>query len=420
MHTSAIQIERSGTLNLFNRAGGVAMRLGVKPWRLEPSRVLEIAQKRTGFAFEGECFEEALNRLAESLEGEAGLNTFGRLALHQTLRRSAEARFLVEREIAKNPEILNERIEEPVFVVGMPRTGTTTLQALLHEDSKHRSPLSWECLLPYPAPTMETYRANERIENTRKDFAQLVKLVPDFKKKHYMEADAPQECLTITAHNFTSFQFTTQCYLPSYQEWFVEDADQLENMRWHKRFLQFLQSGGIRGRRWLLKSPVHMMRLKALFEVYPDARVIMTHRSPEDVVPSTTSLISSVRGLFSDEESANRTANEHLLLWADFFNRFLTDRREINREHQFIDVRFEEFVADQMRIVDRIYSQFGWQLDGQSRTRMCDFLQTEPKDKHGKHEYSLEQMGLHRSDVQRLYSNYLDFLGQLNPCSQQS
>ena len=203
MHTSAIQIERSGTLNLFNRAGGVAMRLGVKPWRLEASRVLEIAQKRTGFAFEGECFEEALNRLAESLEGEAGLNTFGRLALHQTLRRSAEARFLVEREIAKNPEILNERIEEPVFVVGMPRTGTTTLQALLHEDSKHRSPLSWECLLPYPAPTMETYRANERIENTRKDFAQLVKLVPDFKKKHYMKADAPQSPRT-TSQAFSS------------------------------------------------------------------------------------------------------------------------------------------------------------------------------------------------------------------------
>lgn len=409
-----MQIERSGTLNLFNRLGSLAANLGFKPWKLIPERILEATEKRTEFSFQDASFSEAFDRLAFSIEREAELNTFGRLALRQILQRSAQSRFLVEREVAKNPDILKEAIQQPVFVIGMPRTGTSILQALLHQDSAHRSPLSWECLLPYPAPTASAYHSNERIEQIRREFQQLFTLVPDFKRKHYMEADSPQECVGITANNFTSFQFIAQCYLPSYHEWFLNDADQLNNMRWHKRFLQYLQSGGIRDHRWLLKSPVHMMRLKAIFDVYPDARIITTHRSPENVVASTASLISSVRGLYSDRESIERTAHENLYLWADYFNRYLKDRQDLDREDQFIDLLFDDFAENQMHEVEGIYARFGWSLDARTDATMRDFLRAEPKDKHGKHEYSLEDMGLSRSDVERLYADYLDFLAALS------
>ena len=103
-----------------------------------------------------------------------------------------------------------QAIEQPVFIIGMPRTGTTILHAILHEDPAHRSPLAWECLLPYPAATPETFRDNEQLRTVEKEFSQLFKLVPDFRRKHYMEADSPQECLGITAFDFNSYQFSAQ------------------------------------------------------------------------------------------------------------------------------------------------------------------------------------------------------------------
>ena len=413
MQPVALQIRRSRTLNLINAAGALAARLGIKPFALDADRILQDAERATGFSIDSEHFRTGLEQLVSSIEHEAALNTFGSLALKRVIERSARSRLEVEREIDQNPEILDQAITEPLFIIGLPRTGTTILQAMLSKDVQHRSPLSWECLLPYPAATPETYARNARIERVRTEFDQLFALVPDFRKMHYMEADAPQECLGITALNFTSYQFMAQCSPPSYVDWFFDDADQLENMRWHKRFLQFLQSGGLRPKRWLLKSPVHLLRLKELFEVYPDARVIMTHRDPREIVGSITSLVSSVRSAYSDEEDGARTGAEVLTFWARSFDRFLKARTELDREDQIMDIKFEDFVADQMRTVERIYDRFDLQLGRESRTRMQAFLRQEPKDKHGVHEYSLEAYAIASADVRREYANYLTFLDSI-------
>ena len=375
--------------------------------------MLDEAAAATGFDHADDAMAEGLDRLLRSIRADARPNAFGKIALRNMLRRTAESRFGVERHLAAKPEIAGERIDRPVFIVGMPRSGTTILQALLHLDAAHRAPLCWECLLPCPAPTPTDYRANDRIEVIRKEFARLFALVPDFRRKHYMEADSPQECIGVTALNFTSFQFIAQCYLPGYHEWFASAADQVGNFRWHRRFLQHLQSGGLRPDRWLLKSPVHLMRLKALFEVYPDARIVMTHRHPSAVVPSTTSLISSMRSLYSDREDTVRTGREQLHIWADYFDRCLRDRAALDREDQIADVLFDEFAADQMGVVERLYARFGWELDDASRARMERFLHDERRGKHGEHEYSLAQIGVTEADIGRHYGNYLDFLRDL-------
>ena len=354
-------------------------------------------------------FREGLERLVHGLETHARLTTFGRLAARGTVQRSADSRSKVERTLTEHPEIANESIRAPVFIVGMPRSGTTILHALLHLDRNHRAPLSWECLLPAPAPRPEDHDDNDRIETVRKEFDQIFRLVPDFRRKHYMTADSPQECVGITALNFASFQYLAMAYLPEYHDWFAK-ADQVQNLRWHRRFLQFLQSGGIRTRRWLLKSPVHLLRLRALFEVYPDARVIVTHRHPASVVPSVASLISSMRSFYSDDEDTLRTGREQLLIWADYFARFLRDRRELDREDQMIDVFFDDFVKNQMAVVDSIYSRFGWKLRPEDRARMETLLQREQRGKHGVHQYSLDQIGVTRPELDDKYAHYLDFL----------
>ncbi len=409
MANPSIRIRQPVALKAVNRIGAVARRCGLRPFRLTPERILENARRASGFEVRDPMFLEGLERLVHGLETHARLSTFGRLAARGTVQRSADSRSRVERALSEHPEIGEEEIRAPVFIVGMPRSGTTILHALLHLDRDHRAPLSWECLLPHPAPNPDDYRDNDRIETVRREFDQIFRLVPDFRRKHYMTADSPQECVGITALNFTSFQYVAMAWLPEYLDWFAK-ADQVRNLRWHRRFLQFLQSGGVPSRRWLMKSPVHLMRLRALFEVYPDARVIVTHRHPVDVVPSVGSLISSMRSFYSDHEDTPRTACEQLLTWADYFARFLHDRRELDREEQMVDVFFDDFVKDQMSVVDAIYARFAWNLRPEDRDRMKRFLRQERRGKHGVHEYSLDQMGTTRAEIENEYAHYLNFL----------
>ena len=414
MYNSPIAIEHSTTLKAINTLGALVEGCGIRLFELDRRRILAKAAAAAGHAYADDSLTEGLDRLVASIKADARLNTFGKFAFKTLLQRTADARFKVEKAIAERPEILDDPITEPLFIIGMPRTGTSILQAVLNQDDAHRSPLSWECLLPHPAPTPESYRNNDRIDTIRTEFDQLFKLVPDFRKKHYMEADSPQECVGVMALNFTSVQFMAQAYLADYSEWFLETADQAANFRWHRRFLQFLQSGGVRTSRWLLKSPVHLMRLQALFDVYPDARIIMTHRHPAYVVPSLASLISSTRSLYSNHEAVDRSGHEQLRLWARYFERFLEDRQRLNREDQIIDVLFDDFVDDQMAVVRQIYDRFGWRLDAGSASRMEAFLRQEAKDKHGKHEYSLEMIGVQPAEIETHYRRYLDFLGGLD------
>lgn len=410
MYESSLAIRRSTGLKALNFAGSVVERIGIRAFGLDRRAILKHAAEHAEFQFGDVLFEEGLDRLIRAVQSEAHLNTFGKLSFKRGIQRAADSRFLIERSLAERPSIRQSAIDSPLFVIGMPRTGTTVLHALLSQDPANRCPRCWECLLPHPASTPADYYANPRIDQVRSEFAQLFDLIPDFKKKHFMEADSPQECVGITALNFTSFQYLAQCHMPSYLEWFAHEADQVANMRWHKTFLQFLGSGGVRSTRWVLKSPVHLSRLRALFKVYPDARVVMTHRHPTKIVASVASLLTSVRSLYSDSEDSARTGAESLQVWGSYIDRFLSDRQSLDKEDQIVDVQFDDFVRDQLHVMELIYDRFGWKLDLQTRQRMQDFLVHEEKDKHGRHEYSLQQFGITESEVESYYKNYLDFL----------
>ena len=155
------------------------------------------------------------------------------------------------------------------------------------------------------------------------------------------------------------------------------------------------------------------MRLRALFAVYPDAKVVMTHRHPSRIVPSTASLVSSMRSLYSDHEDTTRTGREHFCVWALYYGRFLRDRRELDCEEQIVDILFDDFAQDQMSVVDSIYARFGWELHPGDRARMEAFVRDEHRGKHGTHEYSLEQIGVTPAEIEREYAEYLDFLESL-------
>lgn len=407
-------IERTPILNGINKIGRTLKVVGINPFKLNADRIISRAKKKANFKDQlPKQLEIGFRKLVESINTEGNPNTFGSLAIKTLFERTLYQRLKIEQALAENPEIEKTPINQPVFIIGMPRTGTTILHALMHEDTAHRSPLAWECLLPFPVTTPENFNDNESISTVTKEFDQLFKLVPDFKKKHHMEPDSPQECIGINALDFNTFQISAQLYLPKYMEWFFNDADRSSTMRFHKRFLQHQQSGGVIAKRWLLKSPVHLMRLPEIFEVYPDARIIMTHRHPSKVVASAASLISSVRSLYSDNEDPIQSGQEQAETWSKYFDRFLKDRKKLNKEDQIIDLQFEDFVKDQLGTVKEIYKKFNWELDLDSADKMKHFLAQNPKDKHGAHDYTLEDFGLTEAQINKQYSNYNQFIEQL-------
>ena len=411
---SSVIIERTFTFNSINKVGGILKAVGLNPFNLNADKIIAKAVKKADFKGElPKQLVEGLRQQVASINAESKANSFGELALKSVLERSFYNRLKIEQVLAENPTIEQQPITRPIFIIGMPRTGTTILHAMMHEDAANRSPLAWECLLPYPVPQLETFEDNQQLETIAKEFDQLFQLVPDFKKKHHMEVDSPQECLGINMLDMNSFQSSAQVYIPSYMDWFLNQSDQTETMRFHKRFLQYLQSGGVKGERWLLKSPIHLMRLNEIFEIYPDACVIMTHRSPSKVVPSASSLIASVRSLYSDHEDFKRTGKEQAAVWSDYINRFLEARKGLDKEAQILDLRFEDFVSDQVGTIQKIYSHFGWDLTDTTLDKMQAFLAKNPKDKHGAHEYSLEDFGLTEQGINQQFSNYIHFLEKL-------
>ncbi len=413
MESTPLTIQRTSTLNIINTVGDFLYKLGINPFKLNADTILSKASSACDFNYDNPVMKEGLTRLVHSLQEESNLNTFGRIAAHQLINRNARMRFQIEKIFKQQPDIFDTPIKEPIIIIGFPRTGTTILHALLSQDYANRSPLAWECLIPHPLPPPENYQNNPQLDVVRREFSQLFSLVPDFKKKHYMEADAPQECIGIDALNFCSFQFLAQYTLHQYERWLFSDCNQSECMHWHRRFLQYLQSKGKVSERWLLKTPAHLMRLDAIFEVYPDAKIIMTHRHPSNTIPSTASLMSSVRTLYSDSEDPIKTGKECLLTWERYINKFMDDRKQLDKESQIIDLFFDDFANNQMSVVEQIYQRFNWDLSVQTRVNMKQFLLNEPKNKHGKHEYSLKQFAISDGDIKRHYAKYITFIEQI-------
>lgn len=408
---STLYIQRSSMLNTINGVGRILKVIGMDPFKLDADAIIKKTRKKAEFTDDlpGQV-DVGLHKMIDSVNKEAKLNPFGRLAVKNLIERTLYGRFKVEQVLAENPEIEKAKIRQPLFIIGMPRTGTSIMHAMMHKDPAHRSPLAWECLLPFPVPQTETFTNNDQLKTITKEFEQLFKLVPDFLKKHYMAADSPQECLAINNLDFNSFQISAQLYAPSYMGWFADESDSLATMRFHKRFLQYLQSGGVKAERWLLKSPVHLMRLDEIFEVYPDARIVMTHREPTKVVASVGSLLASVRSLYSNFEDPIRTGREQMETWHHYFDRFLKSRQLLNKEDQIIDLHFEDFASDHIGTVRKIYDKFDMNLSDETINRFKTFLAENPRDKNGLHMYRLEDFGLTEEMVNKKFSEYIKFM----------
>jgi hypothetical protein len=389
----------------LNAGGRMLQRSGLHVPDLRPERLLRAAEQRSGLTKLGDwAIEEPLERLMRSYVDEARLTLLGRLTVREMIVSLLENLLHLEAERRTQPALAAEPVEAPVFIVGLPRTGTTLLHALMAEDPASRAPATWEVMFAAgfardPALIERTKRRTGQRLNWANRFA------PEFKRIHPMAPDLPQECIAITAMVFLSIQFHTTHAVGRYQDWF-ERHDQNLAYAFHRRFLQHLQSRG-GPRRWVLKAPGHLFGLPALLHAYPGARVIHTHRDPLRVMASMASHATVLRQAFSDHIEPRHIALDWARRWGAALDRFLA-MRDRSDERQFLDVNYRDLEHEPLAAIERVYDFLGWPLTGNARAAMLRFLAANPKDKHGAHRYSLAQYGLDRATERARFAAYCD------------
>lgn len=351
---------------------------------MEADQLVEDATAATGFDDFGEpTWREGLDRLLDSLAGEARLNELGAAVVESEIGAYLRNRLGIVAHRTTHPEIGTAPIVRPLVIVGQPRTGTTILYDLLAQDPANRAPLSWEVDLPCPPPVTATYDTDPRILQCEEAAAMADLVIPGFRAFHPIGPLLAQECVRITGSEFRSMIFTVQYDVPTYNRWLLDEADLAPAYRWHRLYLEHLQSGHM-AERWLLKSPAHLWHLGALLAEYPDAVIIQTHRDPLKVIASVSALAAHLRRMASDEPSLAAAAEQYQHDIFDGLDRGLAARRSgLLPPDQVVDVQFTEFMRDPVGLVAQLYQQLGLHLSSEAEARMRAFLVANPGDGGG-------------------------------------
>lgn len=345
--------------------------------------------------------EGALHLLLEDYRDRAGLNLVGCFAArYDVLRLLRNLAGLHERQV-REPALAAAPVARPIFITGLPRSGTTFLHKLLAEDPENRSPAVWETVFPLPRGSDDP--PARRIATMNRQLAAFERMAPGFRAVHPIEATSPQECSEITAHVFRSFRFETTHAIPRYRDW-LRAVDHRPAYRFHRLFLQHLQHTDGRARRWVLKCPDHVFTLEALAAVYPDARIIVLHRDPLEVLASVAGLTAILRRPFTARLDRLAIGRQVAGDWLDGTERMLrADAEHLFPEERVAHLRFRDLVAAPMATIASVYERFGLPLGAEARQRMEQRVAEQPRGGYGGLTYALEDYGI---DPQRLRPHF--------------
>ncbi|MCF8588484.1 sulfotransferase family protein [Gordonia liuliyuniae] len=340
---------------------------------------------------------DGLEVLLESYRKDAGLTELGSKMFRYFLKGALIARLLSEAGWKNNPGYVDVAVERPVFVTGLPRTGTTALHRLLAADPAHQGLEMWLTEFPQPRPPRETWSDNPVFAQIEAGIAQHHVENPEFMGLHYMSASDVEECWQLLRQSLMSISYESLAYLPTYSQW-LQQRDWTPAYRRHRKNLQLIGSNDP-GKRWVLKNPSHLFALDALLEVYPDAIVVQTHRAPETIIPSMCSLAEHATEGHSTVFTGATIGQTQLDLWSRGLREFSAARAK-HDPAQFVDVDFDELRADPFAAVGRVYDALGAPLSEEARDAMVA-LDSESKsgDRKPAHKYSLEDYGLTADQV---------------------
>jgi len=367
--------------------------------------LIERAREDTGLdQWGGDSFRAGLEQLVQALNTEAHLSPLGELALEEQILGNLRNRLRVTAWVEEHPELLEAPVERPIIVLGLPRTGTTLLHELFHRDPANRSLMRWEALDSVPPPDAAHFTDDPRIETARAAQEAMDALNPEFQAIHYEAPDGPTECVAVLSQDFRSLLWSVVANVPSYTRWLL-DTDATPAYDYHHRVLQVLQSRA--PGRWALKTPQHALFLDAVIDHYPDARLVMTHRDPVTVVASLCSLASTLSGTFSDVDHGDDQVRTWTAVGQTLVERVM-DFRDRHGDDRFVDVAYDDLVADPIDTVVRILGHYGEALSEPAATSMRAYLTADPHPRLGRHRYSPEDTGIDPDDIRRRFARYSD------------
>jgi hypothetical protein len=375
---------------------------------LDPDELIATAQAATGLAdFGPPTWEEPFRRLVAALDTEAQLHALGRLMARNDLLRHLGTRLRVIDAVSRDPSISDEQIVAPVFITGPARSGTSILHELLGEDPALRAPLAWE--MAHPFPPAEGV-CDERAAWAEPEFDLWADVNPDFGAVHELKASLPEECLWLLAPEFDSGFWATNSDIPSFLAWRAA-SDPLPAYRMHRLMLQVLQHQASEpARPWVLKSPMHLMRLPALFTIYPDARVILTHRDPVKTVASSVSTLAAGRWVRSNEVDTEKIAATSGFALSFTLNALAEQRSQLP-SGQVTDLHYLDLIADPVGAIEDAYAALGLPMDAQVPDKIRAYLAGRPQHKHGQHRYSAADFGLDPEQIRATFKPYTDAFG---------
>jgi hypothetical protein len=363
----------------------------------------------------GDDFLEPLDVLLPALEEEAALTVIGRWITRRFLLRFLEVRLQLAAYVRSDPGVVDEEIHEPLFVTGAPRTGTTILHAMLAQDPASRVPEGWELLRPVPPPSPDpaAFAADARIPLADRELRLPGQVAGELDAIHVYRGRMHKECVSSMSFSFRSEEFTARYRVPTYVDW-LQRCDITPAYETHKLVLQVLQRRAPGRVRWVLKSPIHLHALPTLLQVYPDARLAITHRDPLTVLASVTSLVATLRWAHSDAvDFADIGAYHEALYLSDLDG--LVDRVDAGLDHgldaaavpaRTHHVHYAEFLRDQLGQIAGLYDAIGWDLPDATAAAMREYLASRPKDKHGAHEYSFTDLALDPAAERAKFARY--------------
>ena len=398
----------------MNRGYRAARGLGVRPLPLRKDTLMDRASRRAGGLtdFGDPRFEVGLDHLIASIEDEDRLNGFGRVLATAHITNLLRQRLLFTEHLRRHPEIRDEAIERPIFLVGAPRTGTTITHHLLSQDSRFRYPITWECDELHPPLDPATMHTDPRIKRSAKQIRRTLSLAPDLDAAHPLGAWEAQECALLHAYAFHSQTFHVMFNCQGYDRWLAA-----QDVTWvyeeQRLLLQYMQSGGLRPEEsWLLKTPPHMENIDKILAVFPDARLITTYREPTEIVASSCKLAGTVFGMVEDEVDWHD--HGRYMRWRT--GRMLARNVELRRQclgkpTQFIDFPMDRMVRDPMSCVQEIYEYFGIAFSADTYRKMSRFMDERDLAKRKAHIYHASDYGLDIDELWPALQFYRDFYG---------
>ncbi len=398
-------------LRLFNGASRIMGRLGRRKPGLAASEDAfhHAARAAVGFDdFGGSSYLEGLRVLLDAYDREARLTPFGRVMVDQQLVGVLKNRLVAEKAWRAAPRIIEHEIRRPIFILGLPRTGTTALHHLLGQDPGIQVLEYWLAAAPSPRPPRSEWERDPRFKQAARDLKTMYFLDPSLKAMHLMTPDGPEECRHLMMQSFTDDTFDCNSTIPSYSAWY-EAHDMVDSYARHRDLLKLIGSPQPE-RRWVLKYPVHMRNLRTLFTIYPDACIVQTHRDPTKVIPSLCSLVASWRAIYEDDPDRRAVAAWQLELWARGMEHGMEVRRERGAA-QFFDLQFREVLGDPVGAVRRMYAHFGVELTDTAERSMRRWHADNPQGKHGEHRYAAEDFGLGARAITDRYAAYIEHFG---------